>query len=49
MNVFQGRLAVPLLLSCAIVACSKQPPASEPARSAAGDTPAEHALKHTDP
>ena len=43
-----GRLAGLLLLACVLVACSKQQP-SEPLRTAADDTLAEHALKHTSP
>ena len=41
------RTAAILALALVLAACSKQP--SEPARSAAGDTTAEHALKHTNP
>jgi Cu(I)/Ag(I) efflux system membrane fusion protein len=43
-----GRLTGLLLLACVLVACSKQTP-SEPRRTAADDTLAEHALKHTNP
>jgi hypothetical protein len=41
------RTAGLLLLALVLTACSKQP--SEPIRSAADDTVAEHAIKHTDP
>jgi Cu(I)/Ag(I) efflux system membrane fusion protein len=42
------RTAVLCVLALAIGACSRQP-ASEPVRTAADDTLAEHALKHTNP
>jgi membrane fusion protein, copper/silver efflux system len=48
MNLSLGRLAGTLLLALVLVSCSKQQP-GEPLRTAADDTPAEHALKHTDP
>ncbi len=48
MNLSLGRLAGILLLAFALVGCSKQQP-SEPLRTAADDTVAEHALKHTNP
>jgi len=48
MNSPLGRLAGILLLAFVLVACSKQTP-SEPRRTAADDTLAEHALKHTNP
>ncbi len=48
MKHFLGRLAGLLLLACVLVACSKQTP-SEPRRTAADDTLAEHALKHAQP
>lgn len=41
------RVAALALLALAVAACSKQP--SEPLRSAADDTVAEHAIKHTKP
>lgn len=41
------RTAAILALALVLAACSKQP--SEPARTAANDTAAEHALKHTNP
>ncbi len=41
------RTAAILALALVLAACSKQP--SEPARTAADDTTAEHALKHTNP
>ena len=43
-----GRVAGILLLSFVLGACSKEQP-GESVRAAADDTPAEHALKHTDP
>ena len=48
MNLSLGRLAGILLLAFVLVGCSKQQP-SEPLRTAADDTLAEHALKHTNP
>jgi len=48
MNHSLGRLAGILLLAFVLAACSKQTP-SEPLRTAADDTLAEHALKHTSP
>jgi Cu(I)/Ag(I) efflux system membrane fusion protein len=48
MNHSLGRLAGILLLTFVLVACSKQTP-SEPLRTAADDTLAEHALKHANP
>jgi len=48
MNFSLGRLAGILLLALVLVSCSKQQP-SEPRRTAADDTLAEHALKHTNP
>lgn len=48
MNVSLGRLAGILLLSLVLVACSKEQ-ASESVRTAADDTAAVHALKHTNP
>jgi Cu(I)/Ag(I) efflux system membrane fusion protein len=48
MNHSLGRLAGILLLAFALVGCSKQQP-SEPLRTAAEDTLAEHALKHANP
>lgn len=48
MNVSLSRLAGILLLSLVLVACSKEQ-ASESVRTAADDTAAEHALKHTNP
>jgi Cu(I)/Ag(I) efflux system membrane fusion protein len=47
--IFQSsRIAVLCVLALALGACSKQP-SSEPVRTAADDTLAEHALKHTNP
>jgi len=48
MNLSLGRLAGILLLAFALVGCSQQQP-SEPVRTAADDTLAEHALKHANP
>src|SRR5512137_523685 len=48
MNLSLGRLAGILLLAFVLVGCSKQQP-SEPLRTAADDTLAEHALKHINP
>ncbi len=48
MNLSLGRLAGILLLAFVLAGCSKQQP-SEPLRTAADDTLAEHALKHTNP
>jgi Cu(I)/Ag(I) efflux system membrane fusion protein len=48
MNLTLGRLAGMLLLSVVLSACSREQP-SESVRSAADDTAAEHALKHTNP
>jgi len=48
MNLSFGRIAGVLMLTILLGACSQQPP-SEPLRSAADDTLAEHALKHTNP
>ena len=48
MNHSLGRLAGILLLAFVLVACSRQTP-SEPLPTAADDTLAEHALKHTSP
>ncbi len=48
MNLSLGRLAGILLLAFVLVGCSKQQP-SEPVRTAADDTLAEHALKHANP
>jgi Cu(I)/Ag(I) efflux system membrane fusion protein len=48
MNASLGRLAGTLLLSIVLAACSDEQP-SESVRSAADDTAAEHALKHTNP
>jgi Cu(I)/Ag(I) efflux system membrane fusion protein len=48
MNASVGRLAGMFLLSLMLGACSKEQP-SESVRSAADDTPAEHAIKHTNP
>ena len=48
MNHSLGRLAGILLLAFVLVACSQQTP-SESLRTAADDTLAEHALKHTSP
>ncbi|MGB7904450.1 MAG: efflux RND transporter periplasmic adaptor subunit [Steroidobacteraceae bacterium] len=48
MNLSLGRLAGILLLAFVLVGCSKQPP-GEPLRTAADDSLAEHALKHTNP
>ncbi len=48
MNAFAPvRLLSLVLFACMLAACSKQP--SEPARNAADDTLAEHAIKHTNP
>jgi Cu(I)/Ag(I) efflux system membrane fusion protein len=49
MNVSVGRLAGLFLLSWMLGACSKDGQPSESVRSAADDTPAEHAIKHTNP
>ena len=49
MNASPGRLAGTLLLCLVLAACAKQEQPSEPSRSAADDTAAEHALKHTNP
>jgi Cu(I)/Ag(I) efflux system membrane fusion protein len=43
-----GRLAATFVLALSLAACSNEQP-SESIRSAADDTAAEHALKHTDP
>ena len=48
MNTRHSRIAGVLLLSFVLGACSKDAP-SESVRSAAQDTPAEHAIKHTNP
>lgn len=48
MNASLVRLARMFLLAVVLGACSKEQP-SESVRSAADDTPAEHALKHTNP
>ena len=48
MNLSLARLAGILLLAFVLAACSPRTP-SEPPRIAADDTPAEHALKHTNP
>ena len=48
MSFHSSRIAVLCVLALVIGACSKQP-ASEPVRTAADDTLAEHALKHTNP
>ena len=48
MNLSLGRLAGILLLAFALAGCSQQQP-SEPVRTAADDTLAEHALKHANP
>jgi len=48
MNLSLGRLAGILLLAFVLAGCSKQTP-SEPLRTAADDTLAEHALKHANP
>jgi len=48
MTIHFRRTTVLCVLALAIGACSKQP-ASEPVRTAADDTLAEHALKHTNP
>jgi len=48
MNFSLGRLAGILLLAFALAGCSQQQP-SEPVRTAADDTLAEHALKHANP
>jgi Cu(I)/Ag(I) efflux system membrane fusion protein len=48
MNLTLGRLAGILLLSIVLGACSREQP-SDSVRSAADDTAAEHALKHTNP
>ena len=48
MNLRLGHLAGIVLLALAIGACSREQP-GEPVRRAADDTPAEHALKHTNP
>jgi Cu(I)/Ag(I) efflux system membrane fusion protein len=47
MKSSSGRLAGLALLALMLAACSKQP--SEPLRTAADDTLAEHAIKHTNP
>ena len=49
MNASLGRLSGTLLLSLVLAACSKNEQPSESVRSAADDTAAEHALKHTNP
>jgi Cu(I)/Ag(I) efflux system membrane fusion protein len=48
MTLSLGRLAGILLLAFVLVGCSRQTP-SEPLRTAADDTLAEHALKHANP
>lgn len=48
MNLPMGRLARTILLSLVLAACSREQP-SESLRTAADDTAAEHALKHTNP
>jgi membrane fusion protein, copper/silver efflux system len=49
MNASLARLSGTLLLSLVLAACSKNEQPSESVRSAADDTAAEHALKHTNP
>jgi membrane fusion protein, copper/silver efflux system len=49
MNVSLRRIATLVVLAIVIGACSKQPAPSESVAAAAKDTPAEHALKHTNP
>ena len=49
MNASPVRLAGTLLLSLVLAACSKSEQPSESVRTAADDTAAEHALKHTNP
>jgi Cu(I)/Ag(I) efflux system membrane fusion protein len=48
MNVSLVRIVAILFLGSLLIACSKEQP-SESLASAAKDTPAEHALKHTNP
>jgi membrane fusion protein, copper/silver efflux system len=48
MTFSSSRIAVLCVLALMIGACSKQP-ASEPVRTAADETPAEHALRHANP